>query len=135
MAVETETNGVVENAGRIDAITTDATAGTIDSNVRLVPYANGTAVTDAFVVESTGNVGLGTADPTRTLDVRGQAYISSSDPYAFSIHTNDVNADILFHANGSIAAEGQINFNMDADNDSANSNITFGRNAYGDAAR
>gem|GEM_PF-4386686 len=67
--LETETEGVVEEAGKISVQATDATAGTIDSRVQLIPFKDGAGVDNAFTVNSDGNVGIGTTLPANKLTV------------------------------------------------------------------
>jgi len=66
---ETETDGTNAPIAQFKAIATDATAGTIDSDVYILPYANSIIVPEALVVKSTGDVGIGTAAPNSSLHI------------------------------------------------------------------
>ena len=96
---ETTTEGVEEAIGLVTVVTTDATTGSVDSDIRLEPYSGGTNVSDAFTVTSDGYVGIGTTTPTSTL-VLGNDIIRFDA--ANSIGTTP---DIYFKAGGFIGAD------------------------------
>ncbi|MAV91114.1 MAG: hypothetical protein CL676_06805, partial [Bdellovibrionaceae bacterium] len=68
--VETETNGTFARVGDVFVAATDATAGTVDGRMTLRVYKDSAAV-DAVVIQSSGNVGIGTTNPLSTLEVDG----------------------------------------------------------------
>lgn len=69
LGAETTVEGNRATIGRLRAVTTDATDGAVDADIYLDPVSNSGMVTDAFVVKSTGNVGMGIANPVETLQI------------------------------------------------------------------
>jgi hypothetical protein len=74
--IETETDGVIERAGMIRVQATDATAGTVDGSISLIPYLNGLSVSDALVVSGTGTSIGGTLTVTGLATFNGGLRIS-----------------------------------------------------------
>lgn len=62
--------------------------GGVHSNSQLDPGSGGTA---QMVINSTGNVGIGTASPAAKLDVAGQVKITGGSPAAGKVLTSDAN--------------------------------------------
>ncbi|MGH1469324.1 MAG: hypothetical protein ACRBBP_10690, partial [Bdellovibrionales bacterium] len=65
---ETSTDGVVESIGSLRFKMDTASQGLIDSSFEVLNYENGVVQTP-FVINSSGNVGIGTTNPDTTLDV------------------------------------------------------------------
>lgn len=110
---ETETEGTISPIGQIQAVATDATAGTVDSDIRISPYLDGLRDEDAFVIKSTGNVGIGTDAPESLLHIAGTgnqiSLLESTDNNAvqYRLRSNSVNRRIV-GLNASDTAESQI---------------------------
>jgi hypothetical protein len=82
--VETETSGVIERAGSIDVVTTDATAGTLDSYISLIPYLNGVSVSTALTVSGTGTSVGGTLGVTGLTTLNGGLTVETGDTFTFN---------------------------------------------------
>ncbi|NQZ19790.1 MAG: hypothetical protein HRT44_11115, partial [Bdellovibrionales bacterium] len=66
--LETETDGTVESGGYISVAATDATAGTVDGEMRFVTSKDGTGSIN-MVIDPDGNVGIGANAPDNPLVV------------------------------------------------------------------
>ncbi len=93
--------------------------------------AAATAGSERMRISATGNVGIGTISPSTVLHVKPNDVTTDDVLY---LVTNQNNADILMAQAGSIAAEGNLNINMDADNDETGKSIVFGMDAKGNSA-
>jgi len=102
-------NGIV-NAGDMGIIFTDGTQGT--GEFVIAPWASGTS---GVRIDSSGNVGIGTATPAGTL------HISDSNPTIWLTDT-DTNADSFVSASSSV---GSLVLSADENNEVGSSQMAF----------
>jgi hypothetical protein len=94
------------NLGAIQCLKENATSGNIDTYMRFVIRSNSGGLAEAMRIDSSGNVGIGTASPGRILTVSD----TSSSPFISIIGSASNEGGILFGDNVSDAA-GQIRYN------------------------
>lgn len=71
--------------------------------VRVTTKANGLFVlSDKFIVESTGNVGIGTTEPGAKLEVAGQVKITGGSPGANKVLTSDASGLATWQASSGL---------------------------------
>ena len=99
---ETTTEGSNEAIGLITAITTDATTGSVDADIYIEPYSSSANVSNALVVKSTGNIGIGTTAPNAKLHVSSGSGYSLTTPIVTIDNTvNSAESSILFRGKNS----------------------------------
>lgn len=90
-------------------------------------------------IDNIGRVGIGTNNPVKTLQVSGTSHVSSISSWG-SVNSPilqlnrgagnvGVAADIFFHAQGSLAAEGNMFFLIDADNTAVTDGFYFAKDS------
>ncbi|MGH1397598.1 MAG: tail fiber domain-containing protein [Alphaproteobacteria bacterium] len=120
LSTETTVEGNTLAIGRFRAVTTDATDGSVDSDIYLDPVSNNAVVSDAFVIKSTNAVGIGTASPEGLLHLQ-----TETGDTELLIHADPNDDDegneprIVFRSDGTRDYSAIWTGNIDGSNDNA----------------